>query len=132
MAPKPAHDVADALVAAATSERTAGRTYFATHPAITTARRLAVAVAKALGKTLRFIPLPVPVARAALWTVGSIAGVFGRASVLSSERAAEFLAPAWTCRSDALRTDTGWQARIDLEPGLNRTAAWYRKEGWLT
>ena len=124
-------DVADALVAAATSGRTAGHTYFATHPTITTARQLAVAVGKALGKTMRFLPLPIPVARAALWTVGSIAGVFGRASVLSSERAAEFLAPAWTCRADALRSDTGWQACIDLEPGLNRTAEWYRREGWL-
>lgn len=124
-------DVADALVAAATSERTAGRIYFATHPAVTTARRLAIAVGNALGKTLKFLPLPVPVARAALWTVGSLARMFGRASVLSSERAAEFLAPAWTCRADALRADTGWQARIELEPGLNRTAEWYRREGWL-
>jgi nucleoside-diphosphate-sugar epimerase len=91
-----------------------------------------VAVGHALGKTLRFVPLPVPVARAALWTVGSVARMFGRASVLSSERAAEFLAPAWTCRSDALQADAGWHARIDLEPGLARTAAWYRQHGWLT
>ena len=124
-------DVADALVAAATSERTAGRIYFATHPTITTARRLAVAVGQALGTTLRFLPLPTPVARAALWTVGSLARLIGRASVLSSERAAEFLAPAWTCRADALRADAGWQARIDLETGLGRTAAWYRRAGWL-
>ena len=124
-------DVADALVAAATSERTAGRVYFATHPVSTTARRLALAVGYALGKTLRFLPLPTPVARAAMWTIGSLARLIGRASVVSSERAAEFLAPAWTCRADALRADAGWQARIDLETGLGRTAAWYRREGWL-
>jgi nucleoside-diphosphate-sugar epimerase len=124
-------DVADALVAAATSERTAGRVYFATHPAVTTAHRLALAVGRALGKTIRFLPLPVPVARAALWTVGSLAGLIGRASVLSSERAAEFLAPAWTCRADALRADAGWEAHVDLETGLERTASWYRRQGWL-
>jgi len=124
-------DVADALIAAATSERTAGRVYFATHPETTTARRLAEAVGHALGKTLRFLPLPAPLARAALWTIGSLAGLIGRASVLSSERAAEFLAPAWTCRADALRADAGWQARIDLTTGLGRTAAWYRRQGWL-
>ena len=124
-------DVADALVAAATSERTAGRVYFATHAAVTTARRLALAVGHAVGKTPRFLPLPVPVARAALWTVGSLAGLVGRATLISSERSAEFLAPAWTCRADALRADAGWQARVDLETGLARTAAWYRREGWL-
>ena len=124
-------DVADALVAAATSVRTAGRVYFATHPAVTTARRLAEAVGHALGKTLRFVPLPTPIARAAFWTVGSLARLIGRVSVVSSERAAEFLAPAWTCRADALRADAGWQARIDLATGLGRTAAWYRRYGWL-
>ena len=124
-------DVADALIAAATSERTAGRVYFATHPAVTTARDLAQAVGHAVGQTLRFLPLPTPVARAALWTVGSLARLIGRASVISSERAAEFLAPAWTCRADALRADAGWQARIDLETGLGRTVAWYRQKGWL-
>lgn len=124
-------DVADALIAAATSDRTAGRVYFATHPAITTARKLAEAVGHAVGKTLRFVPLPIPVARAAMWTIGSLARLVGRASVVSSERAAEFLAPAWTCRADALRADTGWQARIDLTTGLGRTAAWYRRQGWL-
>jgi nucleoside-diphosphate-sugar epimerase len=125
-------DVADALIAAATSERTAGRIYFATHPTITTARRLALAVGYAVGKTLHFLPLPAPVARAAMWTIGSLARLVGRASVVSSERAAEFLAPAWTCRADALRADAGWEARIDLETGLGRTAAWYRREGWLS
>jgi nucleoside-diphosphate-sugar epimerase len=55
----------------------------------------------------------------------------GRATLISSERSAEFLAPAWTCRADALRADAGWQARVDLETGLARTAAWYRREGWL-
>jgi nucleoside-diphosphate-sugar epimerase len=125
-------DVADALIAAATSDRTAGRIYFATHPAITTARRLAQAVGYAVGRTLRFIPLPAPVARAAMWTIGSLARLVGQSSVVSSERAAEFLAPAWTCRADALRADSGWQARIDLETGLGRTAAWYRREGWLS
>jgi nucleoside-diphosphate-sugar epimerase len=60
-----------------------------------------------------------------------LASLVGRASVVSSERAPEFLAPAWTCRADALQADTGWVARIDLATGMGRTAAWYRREGWL-
>ena len=124
-------DVVQALVAAATSERAAGRVYFAAHPVVTTARQFALAVGRALGKTPRLIPVARPVARAVLWTVGSLARLAGRAAVLSPERAAEFLAPAWTCRADALRADAGWEARIDLETGLRRAVAWYRQEGWL-
>jgi nucleoside-diphosphate-sugar epimerase len=125
-------DVAAALVAAATSERTAGRVYFATHPTTTTTRRLALAVGAALGVTPRLLPLPEPVARAALWAIGAATSVLRKPSVVSPERAPEFFAPAWTCRSDALRADAGWQARVDLATGLGRTATWYRDTGWLS
>ena len=54
-----------------------------------------------------------------------------RATVLAADKANEFLAPAWTCRSDALTRDSGWRATMDLTAGLSRTAAWYRAEGWL-
>ena len=66
-----------------------------------------------------------------LWAIGSLAHLAGRATVLSADKAAEFLAPAWTCRPDALMRDTGWSAATDLNAGLQRTADWYRREGWL-
>ncbi|HUL03694.1 MAG TPA: NAD(P)-dependent oxidoreductase [Gemmatimonadales bacterium] len=124
-------DLAAAFVAVATSERAAGRVYFASHRATITTRELALAVGRAVGRRPRLLPLPEPVARAVLWTVGSAARLAGRAAVLSLERAPEFFAPAWTCRADALRADTGWEARVDLDPGLERAAAWYREAGWL-
>jgi len=124
-------DVAAALVAAALSDHTAGRVYYATHPTFTTTRSLALAVGRALGKVPRLLPLPTPVARAALSVVGTVARLIGRASVVSPERAPEFFAPAWTCRPDALMRDTGWRPETDLETGLRRTAQWYREEGWL-
>lgn len=126
-----AADLARALVAAGRTERSAGRIYFAAHREVTTARALALSVGQALGKHPRVIAIPVPVARVLMSVVGTAARLTGRASVLSAERADEFLAPAWTCRSDALSADTGWQAEIDLVTGLRRTAAWYRQQGWL-
>jgi nucleoside-diphosphate-sugar epimerase len=128
-----AADLARALVAAGTSPAAQGRVYFATHPAPTTSRGLLLACARALGKKPppRIMPIPPVVARGLLWTVGSLAHLAGRATFLSADKANEYLAPAWTCRGDALTRDTGWQAEIDLEPGLARTAAWYREVGWL-
>ena len=55
----------------------------------------------------------------------------GRATLLSADKAEEYLAPAWTCRGNALTRDTGWRAEIDLELGLHRTAVLYQKMGWL-
>ena len=124
-------DLAAALVTAASAPGAIDKVYFAAHREITTSRGLALAVGRALGKTPRVIPVPAPVARVVMSVAGMIARMAGRASVLSPERADEFLAPAWTCRPDALRADTGWEATIDLATGLARTAAWYRQEGWL-
>ena len=127
-----AADLARALVVAGTSPAAQGRVYFATHSATTTSRDLMRACARALGTSPpRIIPVPPLVARALLWTVGSLAHLAGRATFLSADKANEYLAPAWTCRGDALTRDTGWRAEIDLEPGLSRTAAWYREAGWL-
>jgi nucleoside-diphosphate-sugar epimerase len=126
-----AEDLAHALVAAGTSPGAQNRLYFAAHPTPTTSRALLVACGRALGTTPRVIPVPALVARTLLWTVGSLAHLAGRATLLSADKANEYLAPAWTCRGDALTRDTGWRARIDLEPGLARTAAWYREVGWL-
>lgn len=126
-----AGDLATALVAAATAPQTTGRVYYAAHPVVTTSRGLVQAIGRAVGRAPRIVPLPAPLARGLLWAVGSLAHLAGRATVLSSDKADEFLAPAWTCRPDALMRDTGWQAEMDLDSGLRRTATWYRAEGWL-
>jgi nucleoside-diphosphate-sugar epimerase len=126
-----AGDLAAALIAAAVAPAAAGRVYYAAHPAVTTSRGLVEAVGRAVGVRPRVVPLPGALAQIALWVVGSLAHLAGRATVLSADKANEFLAPAWTCRADALARDAGWRAETDLEPGLARTAAWYRAEGWL-
>lgn len=127
-----AEDLAQALIAAGTSPAAAGRIYFAAHPDVTTSRELVLAVARALGAGRpRIIPVPPLVARGILAAIGALAHLTGRPSLLSSDKADEYLAPAWTCRSDALTRDTGWRAGIDLETGLLRAANWYREVGWL-
>ena len=126
-----AEDLAAALIEAATARTAVGRTYFAAHPAVTTSRALVLAAGRALGKTPKIVPLPAAVARGILWTVGALANLAGRATLLSADKSEEYLAPAWTCRSDALTRDTGWHAQIELDTGLARAANWYREVGWL-
>jgi len=130
-----AEDLARSLIVAATSPAAAGRIYFAAHPTTTSSRELVLAAGRALGggggRTPRIVPVPPLVARGVLWAVGTLAHIAGRATLLSADKGNEYLAPAWTCRSDALTRDTGWRAEIDLETGLRRAANWYREAGWL-
>lgn len=126
-----AGDLAEALIAVALADATAGRLYYAAHPQPTTSGALVHAIGQAMGATVRVVPLPAVVARTVLTVVGGVAALRGRATVVSPDKAAEFFAPAWTCRPDALARDAGWHARTPLDAGLRRTAEWYRTAGWL-
>lgn len=124
-------DLAHALVAVVGSSRAEGRTYHAAHPEVVTQRQLFQAVGRALGRKVRIVPLPRPIAWALLYGVGAVADLTGSGTVLRPNKAAEFFAPAWTCGSERLGQDTGWAARVGLEEGLPETARWYREAGWL-
>jgi nucleoside-diphosphate-sugar epimerase len=126
-----AGDLARALATVATTPAAAGHVYYATHPQSTSTRGLVLAVGRALHKKPVVLPIPPALARGVLATIGSLARMAGRATLLSADKANEFLAPGWVCSSAALTRDTGWRAEVDLNTGLTRTAAWYRAHGWL-
>jgi len=126
-----AGDLARALATVATTPAAAGRVYHAAHPQSTSTRGLVLAVGRALQKKPVVLPIPPALARGVLATIGSLARMAGRATLLSADKANEFLAPGWVCSSAALTHDTGWRAQVDLNTGLTRTAAWYRAHGWL-
>lgn len=128
-----AEDLASSLIAAANAPAAAGQVYFASHPTVTTTRELVIAVGRALGRARppRILQVPPIVARGVLWASETLAHLRGRATLLTTDKGHEFLAPAWTCRSDALTRDTGWRAQMALDEGLRRAANWYREAGWL-
>jgi nucleoside-diphosphate-sugar epimerase len=125
-------DLADALVAAGESPRTLGRAYHAAHPQVVNQRELFAAIGRAMGRAhVRIVPVPKPVVMALLYIVGSGADLVGSGTVLRPTKAPEFFAPAWTCSSAPLETDSGWKARLGLDEGLADTARWYKDAGWL-
>ena len=126
-----APDLADALVAAATSDNTAHRLYYACSDSVVSSTEFARAVGRAVGRDVRLLPIPGWAVRSILGATETVAGWAGRTTVLNRDKAKEFLAPAWTADSAALKRDTGWKAANDLESGLSKTAAWYREQGRL-
>jgi nucleoside-diphosphate-sugar epimerase len=126
-----AADLAAALIAAATAPDAAGRIYYACHPEIFTSAAFVHAVADALGRRVRTIPIPPLVGRAMLTLTGTAAQLTGRATILTADKAHEFFQPAWTGDPGPLSRDTGWTAELDLARGLADTAAWYQRNGWL-
>jgi hypothetical protein len=77
------------------------------------------------------IALPAAVARVGLWISGTAAHLVGRSTVLTLDKANEYLAAAMTCSPTALERDSEWSANYSLAAGLAKTVGWYREHRWL-
>ncbi|MFN2324536.1 MAG: NAD-dependent epimerase/dehydratase family protein [Gemmatimonadales bacterium] len=124
-------DLADALAAMGSTAGVEGRVYYPAHPEVVTSGELVRTIGRALGRRMRLVPLPRPVAGGILQLTGLAARLMGRATLLTPDKANEFYQPAWTCDPAPLERDTGWSAAHDLERGVATTLAWYRHAGWL-
>jgi dihydroflavonol-4-reductase len=122
-------DLARALLAAARTTRTIGKTYFAAHPEVVTLDGVVSAAELAVGRKTRRVRLPESFLHL-FGQVGDLASQWtGTSSVLGAQRMLEIATGDWVCSSDALTGDTGWSARFDLRAGFAETLAWYREEG---
>jgi len=126
-----ASDLADALVAAGESPATIGGIYPACHPEVFTSAELGHAVARAMGRSVTTIRIPIPVARALLSLTEAGARLARQVTILTADKANEFFQPAWTGDPGPLTRDTGWRATCNLQSGLANTYEWYRQAGWL-
>jgi dihydroflavonol-4-reductase len=126
-----AEDLAAALIAAASSPATTGRTYTACHPEVFTSAQFGVAVASAMGRSVTTLRIPQTVGRAVLSLTEAAAKLARQSTILTTDKANEFFQPAWTGDPRPLTGDTGWRAGYDLKSGLAHTYRWYREAGWL-
>ena len=124
-------DLADALVAAGSSEATVGGCYYACHTDVVTSRDLVRAIAAAMGRSAWVIPLPRWLADGVFTVTSAAARIRGRTTLLTPDKSREFFAEAWTCDPARFEEATGWRAAHDLTSGARVTADWYRQEGWL-
>jgi nucleoside-diphosphate-sugar epimerase len=124
-------DLAHAVVIAASAADVVGKVFYVNHPEVTTSGGLVRAVAKAVGRDVRLIPLPRWLAHTALTFTGAWATLRNQQSILHPDKIHEFFQVAWTGNPQPFIAATGWQPEYDLERGLTQTAAWYRAQGLI-
>jgi nucleoside-diphosphate-sugar epimerase len=126
-----AADLAQALIAAGSSQSTVGGTYNACHPEVFTSGELGRAIGAAMGRSVATLRIPAWLGRALLSVTEASARGARKATILTTDKANEFFQPAWTGDPGPLTRDSGWRAAYDLQTGLADTYQWYRKAGWL-
>lgn len=124
-------DLIDATLRAATSESTVGKGYFVDDGRVVTWGEFQKAIVDASGRRALTLKLP-----EALVSVAAIGGemasrIDGKPRLFNRQKAKMGAQEAWTCKSDALRADTGWSPTVPMEEGVRRAYAWYRAEKWL-
>lgn len=125
-----AADLARALLLAATSSG-ANSVYHVAEARSYEFEEMARMVATAVGKKARIVRIPGGLIEAAAAISETAAGLIGKGTIFNRDKARELLAPGWLCETELARRDFGFEATIPLQEGLNETAAWYKRNGWL-
>lgn len=115
-------DVIEALLRAPAVATPGGVCYYTTNPEIRTVAESCSIVARAMGKSLRIVPVP----RGVCGVVGVLSDAVGllagrTVSPLSRDKVAELYAGEWSADSAAFSQATGWRAAMDFERGIAET-----------
>ena len=124
-------DAAEAIVATPTAEGPSGGVYTLSDGTTHTWRGLVAAFGRALGRSVRVVPLP-----SGLFTVAGQAGglaqsVLRRPLPLTPDQVRHMQARYWVCDHEAITRDLGWRPQISIDDGFAQSLAWYRRQGWL-
>jgi nucleoside-diphosphate-sugar epimerase len=124
-----AEDLARGLACAAEAE---GRgLYYMTDGMIHTYESITEQIARAVGKRVKTIGVPVAVAAMTSRADRLRASLLGTKPLLTPDRVLELSQADWTCDDTRARLDIDYESRITLPDGLRATAEWYRSVGWL-
>jgi nucleoside-diphosphate-sugar epimerase len=108
-----------------------GTRYYVTGPVDLTFREIMKGYSSASGVDAIFLPIPAPIIGflAAILTV--VAKIFRTAFMLNNDKYREVVPDYWICSSQKIRTDLGYQPKVNFSEGVKATVDWYKKEGWL-
>mgnify|MGYP002784674860 CR=1 FL=1 len=91
-------------------------------------KELAAAIGQAMGKRVFAPHLP----RAVLQGAAAVDRLLrGASAKLTPDRVGYMCHPNWVARSDRRVPEPVWQPQVAGEAGLQATADWYRRQGWL-
>jgi nucleoside-diphosphate-sugar epimerase len=127
-----ADDLAQMLVAAATADGAAGRTYFAGNPEPASWGQFNAAVARLAGRKIHTVSVPPALALTLAFLSEVNSRLRGRESILSREKVREGRCRYWVANTSRAERELHFQPRTSLEDGIGQTLAWYKNSGWLS
>ncbi len=123
-------DLVDGMLRCAKKPEALGRCYNLAGDRAVTMRELATAIAHALERELPRGSIPLWLANLASDLFALMPGMKGERAPLTRSRV-QFLTNSRVYDIRRARSELGFVPRVDLQEGMQRTAEWYRKHGYL-
>ena len=121
-------DVIDATLLAAESPRAVGRTYVVSDREPYPFRDVVAAIARALGRKRGGFPVPRVLAAAGLAPLELASRALGREPPFTRHRL-ESICGDRLLSVERARAELGYEPRVGLAAGMERTVRWYREHG---
>lgn len=123
-------DLVEAVRLATMTESCIGETMYIGHDSPRTSYQVMRVLASASGKRVKPRQIPgLMLSLAAAW--GERSWKKGKVPLIDASRLAELRAGGFVCSSQRARTVLGFEAEVQVEDGIARTARWYRDQNWL-
>jgi len=126
-----ATDLVQLMVLALESDTAISQTYFACDGNSYELESILDEISSVLRRNTVRIAVPIRL----LYAMAALGGLWTRLSgqplALTADKLAEFREPRWLCKADKARRELGFEPQITLREGLQKTATWYREQGWL-
>jgi nucleoside-diphosphate-sugar epimerase len=121
-----AANVAEGAILAATSDRAGGRAYNLANDYDVTVRDFYRLAGEGLGKRVRFVPVPIPVARAGLRAFRIVDRIaLGGKFAVATEGSLSFLTRDNPFTSERARDELGWSPSMRPEVGIPAAFRWW-------
>jgi nucleoside-diphosphate-sugar epimerase len=116
---------------AATSEKSAGETYFISSEKFYTWEEVGNVTAKVLSKK----PFKVKGPHSIVYSLAVVAQFFAifssKPATLNIEKAKDITRRYWTCDTSKAVKELGYHQKISIEEGVKRTCNWYKEMKWI-
>lgn len=124
-------DLADGIIMAAESGKSAGSTYFLANQRPVAWSEIARVALDFMGKRAVTINVPISVVSGIAGLTEIYSKISGRPNIVSRQKLIEMKQDFWICSPQKAKRDFGFESKIDLEEGIKDTLAWYVKHNWL-
>lgn len=125
------HDLADGIILAGESAAATGRAYFISSDEVYVMREVADKIGALLGRRVRTLTIPRPVAFGVALVSEGVAAVTRKMPLLNRDKVKDFAQKNWGCSIARAKRELGYRQQVLLETGLRETIDWYKREGWL-